>query len=137
MRPARPVRRLAGASVKGLALTAALALAACSNPGKSALGSAVPPLTTAPDLAGAATPGVMIWRSPDLAQHERTASSYLIPPVTVYQFSRGSNFADLTPQQVDDIANALTKEVRQQMRRHSNRDPPVRTSSPSISCWST
>jgi hypothetical protein len=68
-------------------------------------------LTTAPDLAGAATPGVVIWRSPDLAAHERVATSYLIPPVTVYR-GRGSYFADLSPQQVDEVAARITTDVR-------------------------
>jgi hypothetical protein len=111
------VRLAARAPVKNLMLGAAFLLAACSNPGKTALGTAVPPLTAAPDLAGAATPDVMIWRSPDLAERERTASSYLVPPVTIYH-GRGANFADLSPQQVNDIAAGLTREVRQQMRQH-------------------
>ena len=83
-------------------LAGSLLIPACSNPSTTALGTNVP-LAPAPDLAGAGTPGVLVWRSPDLAAQERMASAYLIPPATVYR-GRGSYFADLSPQQVDDIA---------------------------------
>jgi hypothetical protein len=91
-------------------------LAGCSNPSTTALGTNVP-LTPAPDLAGSDTPGVTIWRSPDLAEHDRRATGYLIPPVTVFR-GKGSYFADLSPAQVDEIAAGLTRVVRQEMARH-------------------
>ena len=106
--------RLAGLSTASLAVIAVL-LSAC-NPGKAALDTNVP-LKPAPDLNGAATPGVLIWRSPDLAERERMGVAYLIPPATVYR-GKGSNFADLSPEQVDQIAAGLTKEVRAEVARH-------------------
>jgi len=117
----RSNRRLASTSMKGLALiaAAALSLSACSNPvakaGDTSLGTSLP-LAPARDLSGAATPGVMIWRSPDLAEHERTASSYMIPMATVYR-GRGSDFGTLSPQQVDEIAGNLTRDVRTAIAR--------------------
>jgi hypothetical protein len=107
---ARAIVPVSAAAV--LAATTVL-LSAC-NPGKAALDTNVP-LKPAPDLKGAATPGVRIWRSPDLAQH--LASAYIIPPVTVYH-GEGASFADLTPQEVDGIAAGLTKEVRAEVGRH-------------------
>ena len=110
--------RLARSLMKDMAscAAAALLLSACTNPGTTALGINVP-LAPAPDLAGAATPGVVVWRAPELAARERAASGYLIPPATVYR-GRGSYFADLSPQQVDEIAADLTKKVRAEVGRH-------------------
>nr|WP_294509597.1 DUF3313 family protein [uncultured Rhodopila sp.] len=85
-------------------------LAACTPPGTRALDAGVP-LAPAPDLAGAAPGGSVIWRSPDLAESERGASAYVISPATVYR-GRGSYFADLSPAQVDQIAARLTEDVR-------------------------
>jgi Protein of unknown function (DUF3313) len=87
-----------------------LALAACTPPGTRALDTSVP-LANAPDLAGAAPMGTRIWRSPELAAAERAASAYQIPPATVYR-GRGSYYADLSPQQVDEVAATCTKDVR-------------------------
>jgi hypothetical protein len=98
--------------VKAIALAAAagLLLAACTPPGTRALDAGVP-LAPAPDLAGAAPSGSMIWRSPELGAAEHAASAYVIPPATVYR-GRGSYFADLSPSQVDQIAAMLTRDVR-------------------------
>jgi len=93
-----------------LAITALSLLLCACNPGKSALNENVP-LASAPDLAGAAPSGSMVWRSPDLATAERGASAYYIPPATVYR-GRGAYFADLSPQQAEEIAATLTKDVR-------------------------
>jgi len=87
-----------------------LSLAACTSPGTRALDTSVP-LTTAPDLSGAAPMGTRLWRSPELAAAERQASTYNIPPATVYR-GRGSYYADLSPQQVDEVAATCTKDVR-------------------------
>ena len=92
------------------------AVAACTQPAEKALDTNVP-LSRANDLQGAATPGVMIWRSPDLAQHERSASAYYIPDATVYH-GRGSSFANLKPQQIDQVAADLTRDVRQSIGQH-------------------
>lgn len=100
-----------GAAIVALGLL----LSGCTNPGKTALGENVP-LKPAPDLAGAATPGVVIWRAPDLAQ-ERVASAYLIPPVQVYH-GRGSWYSDLSQQDVDQIAANMTQIVRSEVGRH-------------------
>jgi Protein of unknown function (DUF3313) len=103
----------------------AFLLSACTNPGTAALGTNVP-LTRAPDLAGAATPGVEIWRSPDLAHEEQRASAYFIPPATVYRGS-GSDFGTLSPAQVDTIAAELTQDVRTAIgRRFKVVDAPRR-----------
>nr|WP_294555695.1 DUF3313 family protein [uncultured Rhodopila sp.] len=103
-------KRLACINGIGLAAAAGLLLAACTPPGTRALDAGVP-LAQAPDLAGAAPTGSVIWRSPDLGAAEHAASAYLIPPATVYR-GRGSYFADLSPSQVDQIAAMLTKDVR-------------------------
>jgi hypothetical protein len=87
-----------------------LLLSACTNPSTAALGTNVP-LAPAPDLAGAGTPGVVVWRAPDLAERERFASAYFVPPAAVYR-GQGSYYADLSDQQVDGIAAELTQEVR-------------------------
>src|SRR5690348_478290 len=58
-------------------------LAACTNPGTRAIDAGVP-LTSAPDLAGAAPMGTRVWRSPELSAAERAASAYQIPPATVF-----------------------------------------------------
>jgi hypothetical protein len=99
-------------SLYGLALAVmtALSLSACSDPGKTALGTNVP-LATAPELQGTVSSEAVVWRSPDLAEHERGASSYLIPPATVYH-GKGSNYGSLSPQEIDAIANDLTRDVR-------------------------
>lgn len=104
--------------IAGLGIVAALGmlLSACANPGAAALGTNVP-LTPAPELAGAATPGVVIWRAPELAEHERAATAYLIPPVTVYR-GKGSFYSDLSAEQVDGIAANLTQNVRAEIGRH-------------------
>lgn len=104
--------RLARASLTGAGLIAAagLLLAACTPAGTRALDAGVP-LAPAPDLAGAAPGGSVVWRSPDLAASERSASAYVIPPATVYR-GRGSYFADLSPAQVNQIAARLTEDVR-------------------------
>jgi hypothetical protein len=60
---------------------------------------------------------VTVWRSPDLAERERAASAYYIPEATVYR-GRGSGFADLTPQQVDQVAAQLTQDVRKSIGQH-------------------
>jgi len=88
-----------------------LALAACTPPGTRALDTNVP-LTAAPDLSGAAPMGTRVWRSPELATAERTVSAYQVPPATVYR-GRGSYYADLSPQQVDEVAATCTKDVRE------------------------
>ncbi len=108
----RGMTRIAGSSLIGLALAAAtmLSLSACSDPGKASLDSNVP-LARAPELEGTVSPSALVWRSPDLAEHERAASSYLIPPATVYH-GKGSSFGNLSPQEIDAIANDLTREVR-------------------------
>ncbi len=110
--------RLICCLTQGLAaLTAAvLLLSACTNPSTTALGTNVP-LAPAPDLAGAASPGSVVWRSPDLAQRERGASAYLIPPATVYR-GQGAYFPNLSPQQVDAIAADVTRDVRAEVGRH-------------------
>jgi hypothetical protein len=102
----------ARASLKGLGFAAAagLLLAGCTPPGTRAVDAGVP-LAQAPDLAGAAPNGSVVWRSPDLGAAEHAASVYTIPPATVYR-GRGSYFADLTPSQVDQIAAMLTRDVR-------------------------
>jgi hypothetical protein len=104
--------RFRPASLKGFgfAAAAALLLAACTPAGTRALDANVP-LAPAPDLAGAAPNGSVIWRSPDLATSERGASAYVVSPATVYR-GKGSYFADLTPAQVDQIAAMLTTDVR-------------------------
>lgn len=102
--------RTARAFVAGLMAAAGLLLAGCTPPGTRALDAGVP-LAPAPDLAGAAPGGSVIWRSPELASSERSASAYVIPPATVYR-GRGSYFADLSPAQVDQIAAKLTEDVR-------------------------
>ena len=107
----------AGASMRCIPAfaAAALLLAGCESAGQQALGTNVP-LASASNLSGAATPGVRVWRSPELASYERTATAYEIPPATVYR-GAGSEFSGLTPQQVDEIAANLTAEVRQQFSR--------------------
>ncbi|PPQ35291.1 hypothetical protein CCS01_08050 [Rhodopila globiformis] len=88
-----------------------LLLSACTPPGARALNTNVP-LTKAPeDLSGAAPMGTRLWRSPELAAAERSASAYQIPPATVYR-GRGSYFADLSPDQVDQVAAMCTRDVR-------------------------
>jgi len=113
----RVAARLVCCLTQGVAalIAAALLLSACTNPSTTALGTNVP-LAPAPDLAGAASPGSVVWRSPDLAEHERGASSYLIPPATVYR-GQGAYFPDLSPQQVDSIAADLTRDVRAEVGR--------------------
>lgn len=98
-----------------------LAVGACTQPGEKALGTNVP-LSSARDLEGAATAGVMIWRAPDLAEHERALTGYYIPDATVYR-GRGSGFANLTPQQVDQIAADLTRDVRKAIGQHFKIEP--------------
>ena len=100
------------AIINRLMLTAATAvlLSACSNPGKTSLDTNVP-LTRDPALQGTVSPGTLVWRSPDLAEHERAASSYLIPPAAVYH-GKGSDFANIDPQQIESIASDLTRETR-------------------------
>jgi hypothetical protein len=90
-------------------------LAGCTPPATRALDAGVP-LTTAPDLAGAAPTGSRIWRSPDLGAREQAASAYFIPAATVYR-GKGSYFADLSPAQVDQVAATLTKDVRDAIGR--------------------
>jgi len=104
-----PNRRASAMGI-GIAAAAGLLLAACTPPGTRALDAGVP-LTQAPDLAGAAPRGSVIWRSPDLGAAEHAASAYTIPPASVYR-GRGSYFADLSPGQVDQIAAMLTRDVR-------------------------
>ena len=94
---------------------ATMLLAGCTSPGKAALETNVP-LKRAPDLAGAATPGVLVWRAPDLAEHQRTLTSYYIPPATVYH-GKGASFAGLTPAQADQVAATLTQDVTAAMRK--------------------
>lgn len=112
-------RRLSRRSRAILAVSAAgtlgLLLAGCTSPGTRALDTNVP-LTKAPDLSGAAPMGTRIWRSPELAAAERSASAYQIPPATVYR-GRGSYYADLSPQQVDEVAATCTKDVRDAIAR--------------------
>jgi hypothetical protein len=108
-------QRRIGRFASGAGLAVGLMLAGCTNPGARAIDANVP-LTPAPDLTGAATPGVTVWRSPDL-QAGQQASAYLIPPATVYR-GRGSYYADLSPQQVDDVAAQITKDVRAEVARH-------------------
>ena len=110
--------RSARKPLTGMGVVAALGimLSACANPGTAALGTDVP-LKKAPDLAGAATPDVRIWRSPDLNQSERATTAYMIPPVTVYH-GKGSSYSDLSAAEVDQVAAMLTTDVRQEMARH-------------------
>ena len=110
--PQRPDRSGTNAIINRLMFMAATAvlLSACSNPGKTSLDTNVP-LTRDPALQGTVSPGTLVWRSPDLAEHERGASSYLIPPAVVYH-GKGSDFANLDPQQLESIANDLTRETR-------------------------
>ncbi len=100
----------------GVVAMMGMLLSACTNPGTAALGTNVP-LKPAPDLTGSATPGLRVWRSPDLAASERAASAYMIPPVTVYR-GKGSFYSDLSPQDVDQVAAMLTQNVREEMGRH-------------------
>jgi hypothetical protein len=97
------------------AVVAACLLSACSNPSTTALGTNVP-LARPSDLGSDAPRGAMVWRSPDLAQREHMASAYFIPPATVYH-GKGASFANLTPQQLDEIAADLTKQVRTEVGR--------------------
>jgi hypothetical protein len=71
--------------MRGLPLGAAAAfrLSACSSPNTDAFGNTELPLKAVPNLAGAATPGGMIRRSPERAGHERAASSHPAPAFTV------------------------------------------------------
>jgi hypothetical protein len=116
------------ASSIGLAAALGLMLAGCTNPGARAIDAGVP-LTAAPDLTGAATPGVTVWRSPGIQSGQAEASAYLIPPATVYR-GRGSYYADLNPQQVDDIASKITQDVRTEVARHFK---VVNTGGPGVS----
>jgi hypothetical protein len=109
------LRRFRAVLISPMALAAlGLLLSAC-NPGPRAVGENVP-LTAAPDLAGAAPAGSVVWRSPELGTAEHTASAYFIQPATVYR-GRGSYFADLSPQQVEEIVATLTKDVREAIGR--------------------
>lgn len=101
--------------IKGLVplATAALLAACANNLGVKALGVDVP-LKSAPNVTG--SPGVLVYRSPDVAGYERSATGYMIPPATVYR-GQGS-FFPLSPQQVDEIAAELTKDVRAEIGRH-------------------
>jgi hypothetical protein len=99
----------------GLLVAAAWLLSACTNPSTTALGTNVP-LATPSDLGNDAPRGAMVWRSPDLAQHERMASAYFIPPATVYH-GKGASFGNLSPQQLDQIAADLTRQVRTEVGR--------------------
>jgi hypothetical protein len=98
----------------GLAVSVAgafgLLLTACTTTGTRALDTNVP-LAAAPDLAGAAPMGTRVWRSPELAAAERAASAYQVPPATVYR-GLGSYYADLSPEQVDQVAATCTRDVR-------------------------
>jgi hypothetical protein len=94
----------------------AVLLSACASTSSTALGTNVP-LTRDPDLNNVTGPGTVVWRSPDLATYERMTNAYFIPPATVYR-GRGSFFSDLSPQQVDDIAAELTREVRTEIGKH-------------------
>jgi len=111
-------KRFARGPMVGMGVVAIMGmlLSACANPGVTALGTNVP-LAPAPDLAGAATEGVMIWRTPDLGEHQSATKAYMIPPVTVYR-GKGSFFSSLSPQQVDDVAAGLTTAVRAEVGRH-------------------
>ena len=113
-RAMRQTPRMAAISSASV-VAAVLLLSGCANPGKSALDTNVP-LKAAPDLAGAATPGARVWRSPDIASYDRSIKAYMIPAATVFR-GKGSSFADLSPAQVDSIAADLTKEVRAEMGR--------------------
>jgi Protein of unknown function (DUF3313) len=110
-----------------LAAAVALPLSACSygNPvsiGTAALATDVP-MKSAPDLSGTLPAAVVIWRAPDLANYERVASSYLIPPATVYR-GRGASFGGLDARQA---AADLTTDVRTAMgRRFKVVDAPGR-----------
>ncbi|WP_158258289.1 DUF3313 family protein [Rhodopila globiformis] len=109
----RQSRSMLAASVAG---AFGLLLAACTPPGARALDTNVP-LTKAPeDLSGAAPMGTRLWRSPELAAAERSASAYQIPPATVFR-GRGSYYADLSPDQVDQVAAMCTRDVRSAVAR--------------------
>ena len=112
--PSRMLIRLTKSLIPATLLAATLA--ACTTTAEKALGTNVP-LSTDRAAEGPGTTGVMVWRSPDLAEHERAASAYYIPDATVYH-GRGSGFADLTPAQIDQVAAQVTQDVRKSIGRH-------------------
>ncbi len=99
----------------------AAVLAGCTQPtAESTLGTNVP-LTPAPNLAGTATPGLQVWRAPDIAQFRPTG--FYIPPATVDTNPEGQ-FSGVDASQV---AALLTEDVR---RAVSRRFPVVNTPGP-------
>jgi uncharacterized protein DUF3313 len=101
----------------------AASLAGCTQPtAESTLGTNVP-LASAPNLAGAATPGLQVWRAPDIAQYRPTG--FYIPPATV-DTGTESQFSGVDASQV---AAMLTEDVR---RAVSRRYPVANTPGPGI-----
>jgi hypothetical protein len=71
-------------------------------------------LAPAPDLAGAATPNAQIWRAPDIAEYP--ASAYYIPEAKYFP-GPAETFGNLNTAQKEQLARALTENVRQAIGR--------------------
>jgi hypothetical protein len=95
-----------------LGVAAGLLAGCATQPGQSAVGNV--PLAPAPGLAGAATPGTVVWLAPNIAQYP--ARGYYIPQATVFH-GAGSSFADLTDAQQQEVASILTEDARRAMSR--------------------